>query len=89
MRLCRASQGSDPHRHRVHDHGSEQGLESLFIFLDEEDGQLFDLNNDPQEAINLWNEPDHQKTRQELLDNLREWRIRSHYENANWANDWR
>ena len=42
----------------------------LVHFLDEEEGQLFDLNNDPQEAINLWNEPDHQKTRQELLDNL-------------------
>ena len=61
----------------------------LVHFLDEEEGQLFDLNNDPQEAVNLWNEPDHQKTRQELLDNLREWRIRSHYENANWGNDWR
>ena len=61
----------------------------LVHFLDEEEGQLFDLNNDPGEAINLWNEPDHQKTRQELLDNLREWRIRSHYENANWGNDWR
>ena len=61
----------------------------LVHFLDEKDGQLFDLRQDPRETRNLWNDPEHLETRKMLLDNLREWRIRSHYENANWANDWR
>jgi arylsulfatase len=61
----------------------------LVHFLDEEEGQLFDLRKDSGETKNLWNDPNHQLERQKLLDHLREWRIRSHYENANWANDWR
>ena len=61
----------------------------LVHFLGEKDGQLFDLKSDPSETRNLWNDPEHKETKDDLLQNLREWRIRSHYENANWANDWR
>ena len=42
-------------------------------------GQLFDLVNDPDEVVNLWDSSDesHRAKRQELLDVLREWRMRS------------
>ena len=61
----------------------------LVHFMDEPFGQLFDLNEDPLETRNLWDDPRHAETKEMLLDNLREWRIRSHYETAKWANDWR
>jgi len=46
----------------------------LVHFRDEPFGQLFDLQNDPGEATNLWDDPDHAETKQALLDNLRQWR---------------
>ncbi len=61
----------------------------LVHFMDESFGQLFDLANDPMETTNLWDDPQHSETKQMLLDNLREWRIRSHYETSKWSNDWR
>ena len=61
----------------------------LVHFLDEPFGQLFDLVNDPKEYVNLWDDPSHSDTKEMLLNNLREWRIRSHYETSKWANDWR
>jgi arylsulfatase A-like enzyme len=52
-------------------------------------GQLFDLTADPGETNNLWADPAHADKRQELLDVLREWRIRSHNRSRNWAAAWR
>lgn len=42
-------------------------------------GQLFDLRADPDEVVNLWDSPDgrHQAKKRELLDVLRDWRMRS------------
>lgn len=42
-------------------------------------GQLFDLRTDPDEVVNLWDSPEpvHQTKRRELLDVLRDWRMRS------------
>lgn len=54
----------------------------LVHFLDESCGQLFDLNADPEENINLWDSADHLDRKREMLDLLREWRIRDTYENA-------
>ncbi|MEX0321612.1 MAG: sulfatase [Puniceicoccaceae bacterium] len=51
----------------------------LVHFLDMPDGQLFDLVNDPAEEINLWDKPECQGKKTELLDELREFRIRSGY----------
>ncbi|MBT4667068.1 MAG: arylsulfatase, partial [Opitutae bacterium] len=51
--------------------------------------QLFDLVNDPEEYVNLWDDPNHSDTKESLLNNLREWRIRSHYKTSKWADDWR
>lgn len=61
----------------------------LVHFLDEPDGQLFDLNADPNEVKNLWNDDEHAGKKQELLAVLREWRISSGIQTAEWSADWR
>jgi arylsulfatase A-like enzyme len=61
----------------------------LVHFLGEPFGQLFDLVNDPGEIHNLWDAPAHAEKKRELLDVLREWRIRSAYHTANWGAEWR
>lgn len=61
----------------------------LVHFLDEPHGQLFDLNNDPDEIHNLWDDPASREKKRELLDVLREWRIRSQYETHDWTKNWR
>lgn len=59
----------------------------LVHFLEEDWGQLFDLEKDPMEVNNLWNSPLYEGRKQELLAILREWRIRDAYENAElWQN---
>ncbi len=49
----------------------------LVHFLDEPEGQLFDLVTDPDELRNLWDDDAHVGVKQKLLDVLREWRVRS------------
>lgn len=61
----------------------------LVHFLDDPDGQLFDLQNDPDEVKNLWTDPAHLDKKRELLANLREWRIRSQYDTSDWCAEWR
>jgi hypothetical protein len=61
----------------------------LVHFLDEPFGQLFDLVNDPDELNNLWANPAYAEVKRELLDVLREWRIRSQLHTRNWGRDWR
>jgi arylsulfatase len=57
----------------------------LVHFIDEDDGQLFDLVNDPDEVKNLWSDPDYADTKSEMLTELREWHIRSRVQTASWA----
>jgi len=61
----------------------------LVHFLDEPHGQLFNLTDDPDEVQNLWNDEASQATRQQLLGVLREWRIRSGINTADWSREWR
>jgi len=61
----------------------------LVHFLDHPDGQLFDLQNDPDEVQNLWTDPNHVDQKRTLLDELREWRIRSGVQTSEWAAEWR
>ena len=61
----------------------------LVHFLDEPHGQLFNLVNDPEEVHNLWDDPTHAAQKQELLDVLREWRIRSQVRTSEWSRAWR
>jgi len=57
----------------------------LVHFLDSNEGQLFDLGNDPGEVVNLWGDPAYLEKKRELLDVLREWRMRSGYQTRGWA----
>ena len=61
----------------------------LVHFLDAPFGQLFDLQNDPDEMQNLWDDPAGSKAKAELLAELREWHIRSQVHTAAWSEDWR
>jgi len=61
----------------------------LVHFLDEPFGQLFDLVEDPGEERNLWDSPAAATVKQELLDVLLEWRIRSQYRTRDCAQQWR
>ena len=61
----------------------------LVHFLDEQDGQLFDLQADPDEVRNLWNDDASAEQKTRLLAELREWRIRSGLHTADWCRDWR
>ncbi|MBT3891799.1 MAG: DUF4976 domain-containing protein, partial [Planctomycetaceae bacterium] len=61
----------------------------LVHFLDEPYGQLFDLHVDPQEVCNLWDVPEYESFKQQLLAELREWRIRSALHTADLFQDHR
>ncbi|PIP00315.1 sulfatase family protein [Pleomorphomonas carboxyditropha] len=51
----------------------------LVQFKGTDEGQLFDLDNDPAEVDNLWDDPAHLDKRRELLDAIRDWLIESNY----------
>jgi arylsulfatase A-like enzyme len=57
----------------------------LVHFLGEDEGQLFDLRNDPDEERNLWDDPAAAQICSEMLDVLRDWRLSSGVATANWA----
>lgn len=59
----------------------------LVHFLDQPDGQLFDLVADPDELQNLWDDPESADQKRRLLDELREWRIRSGVHTKDWCQD--
>ena len=49
----------------------------LVHFVDSDQGQLFDMENDPQEMKNLWGESKYAATKQELILQLLNWRTTS------------
>lgn len=51
----------------------------LVHFKGEPHGQLFDLETDPAERRNLWDDPGHAGMKAHLLDVLRDWLIDSNY----------
>ena len=61
----------------------------LVHFLGEPFGQLFDLRNDPKENVNLWDDPQHQDRKQELLEVMRNWLMESHLKAKDWAETYR
>ena len=71
-----------------HEHQVEPRL-LLVHFLGEENGQLFDLQADPDEVNNLWSNPKHAEKKQELLNVILEWRIRSTHIAGQWAAEFR
>jgi arylsulfatase A-like enzyme len=48
----------------------------LVHYLDQPWGELYDLRRDPGEIRNLWNDQGYQDVRKELVETLRDWRIR-------------
>ena len=61
----------------------------LVNFIDLPGGQLFDLKKDPNEQINLWDEPAFQEQKDQLLDIQRRWLIESNIQTGSWQEDWR
>jgi arylsulfatase A-like enzyme len=49
----------------------------LIHFLDSEEGQLYNLMDDPMEMKNLWNSTDHQNQKDDLLLKILNWRVAS------------
>lgn len=49
----------------------------LVHFVDSDMGMLFDLENDPEERVNLWNNPEHAKNRAWLIGEILKWRMES------------
>jgi arylsulfatase A-like enzyme len=56
----------------------------LVYFIDDANGQLFNLNNDPSESRNLWDDPNYDEKKQELIKAILDWRIRSALKTQNW-----
>ncbi len=61
----------------------------LVHFLDQPGGQLFDLQADPDECANLWEDPAHAAVRVQLMDVLGNWLIKSSSQASHWADAWR
>jgi len=57
----------------------------LVHFVDYEEGQLFDLLADPQELHNLWDAPQSEPIRRELVNEILKWRIRSDLKTQGWT----
>ncbi|MFC7375091.1 MULTISPECIES: sulfatase [unclassified Brachybacterium] len=57
----------------------------LVEFIDHEDGQLFDLEQDPHEMANLWDVPSARAERDRLSAVVSRWRAESELHTAGWA----
>ena len=61
----------------------------LVHFVDHDEGMLFDLNEDPDEMENRWDDPAVQDKKRELRDTLLNWRIESGVQAGDWAESFR
>jgi arylsulfatase len=61
----------------------------LVEFVDHEDGQLFDLLEDPFEERNLWDDPEHGAIRAALSDVTKRWRAQGELSTSAWTSGWR
>ena len=61
----------------------------LVHFLGEDYGQLFDLEADPGEINNLWDDAGLEGVKQSLLQSMLDWRIESGLETRNLFQDHR
>lgn len=61
----------------------------LIEFVDDTDGQLFDLARDPNETRNLWDSDEHRATRDGLRRTIATWRAESELHTAGWAASFR
>jgi arylsulfatase len=61
----------------------------LVEFIDHEDGQLFDLDDDPQEERSLWDSAEHAGIRTHLSGVIARWRAESALHTATWPKPFR
>jgi len=61
----------------------------LVHFVGQSDGQLFDLEHDPTEIHNLWDDDQHADIKQTLLRHLLDWRTESIHHTRNVFKDYR
>ena len=61
----------------------------LVHFVDTSAGQLFDLEQDPQELRNLWEDPAAAGEKSRLLARLADWHLRGATRTADWKAPWR
>ena len=54
-----------------------EGDYKLVHFVDDDFGQLFNLADDPDELVNLWNDADHADLKRRLIDEILKWRTES------------
>jgi arylsulfatase A-like enzyme len=57
----------------------------LVHYLGNDCGELYDLKEDPHEQKNLWTQPGYKEKKDELLQVLLNWRIRSDNQTADWT----
>ena len=61
----------------------------LVHYLGNEDGELYDLLADPGEHRNLWASGAYQTRKEQLLQVLRDWLMRSNLKTSDWTAPWR
>ena len=59
----------------------------LVHFLGEATGQLFNLKEDPGEVSNLWDSPEHQIVKAQILGVLGMWHLESQFHTRQWARE--
>jgi arylsulfatase A-like enzyme len=57
----------------------------LVHFVDSDEGQLFDMDNDPTEVENLWDDPHHSGIKQALINEILKWRLHSSLKTQGWT----
>jgi len=55
----------------------------------DDEGELYDLKNDPGEHNNLWKDSRYTAHKQELINELMKWLMRSNIRTSSWAVTWR
>jgi len=61
----------------------------MTYWLEDNFGELYNRDDDPEEIHNLWDDPSHKAIREQLLSELGEWHIRSQLKTSKWADSWR
>jgi arylsulfatase A-like enzyme len=61
----------------------------MIHYVGEKFGQLFDLEKDPLESINLWEDTSYDDEKRSLHAALLDWHIQSQYRTRDWASDFR
>jgi len=64
--------------------GREQ---KMVYYIGQEEGELYDLQKDPDELWNLWDSPAHRELKQQLLNRLLAWLATSTYYNAGYRRE--